>query len=51
MPKTQPLCANVELNLEDRILDEIEKNSFIALPGKGATWLMPPKLSIPFRSI
>ena len=35
MPKTQPLCTDVELNLEDRILDEIKKNSFIALPSKG----------------
>ena len=44
MPKTQPLCADVELNLEDRILDEIEKNSFIVLPGKGGHLAHAPKL-------
>ena len=26
---------SVELNLRDRVLGEVEKNSFIALPGKG----------------
>ena len=35
MPKSQPLCTGAELNLRDRVLGEIEKNSFIALPGKG----------------
>ena len=35
MPKTQPLCASAESNLRDRVLGEVEKNSFIALPGKG----------------
>ena len=35
MPKTQPLCTSAELNLGDRVLSELEKNSFIALPGKG----------------
>ena len=33
--KTQPLCTSAELNLRDRVLGEVEKNSFIALPGKG----------------
>ena len=32
-----PLYLNTELNLGDRVLGEVEKNSFIALPGKGAT--------------
>ena len=35
MLKTEPLCTDAESNLTDRILGEIEKNSFIALPGKG----------------
>ena len=35
MLKTQSLCSGVESNLRDRVLDEVEKNSFIALPGKG----------------
>ena len=34
MPKTQPLCAGAESNLRDRVLGEVEKNNFIALPGK-----------------
>ena len=28
---------SVELNLRDRVLGEVEKNSFIGLPGKGDT--------------
>ena len=35
MPKTWPLCTGAELNFRDRVLGEVEKNSFIALPGKG----------------
>ena len=35
MPKTRPLCISAESNLRDRVLGEVEKNSFIALPGKG----------------
>ena len=34
MPKTQPLCTSAKSNLGDRVLGEVEKNSFIALPGK-----------------
>ena len=34
MLKTQPLCIGVESNLRDRVLGEVEKNSFIGLPGK-----------------
>ena len=35
MPKTLPLFTGAELNLEARVSGEVEKNSFIALPGKG----------------
>ena len=36
------------LNLRDRVLDEVEKNSFIALPGKGGhSRLMPLKTVCP----
>ena len=35
MPKSRPLCTGAESNLRDRLLGEVEKNSFIALPGKG----------------
>ena len=35
MPKTEPLCTSTKLNLRDRVLGKVEKNSFIALPGKG----------------
>ena len=35
MPKTWPLCTGAKLNLGDRVLGEVEKNSFIALPDKG----------------
>ena len=44
MPRTQPLCAGAELNLGDRGLGEVEKKSFIALPGKGGhSGLLPFK--------
>ena len=29
------LCTSAKWNLGDRVLSEVEKNSFIALPGKG----------------
>ena len=35
MLKSQPLCTRARSNLRDRVLGEVEKNSFIALPGKG----------------
>ena len=42
--KTQPLCTSAELNLRGRVLGEVEKNSFIALPGKGGhRGLLPRK--------
>ena len=48
MPKTQPLCTGAESNLRDRVLGEVEKKSFIALPGKGGTaGLCPEKLFVP----
>ena len=34
MLKTGPLCIGAESNLRGRVLGEVEKNSFIALPGK-----------------
>ena len=36
------LCTSAKSNLRDRVLGEVEKNSFIALPGKGGpSGLMP----------
>ena len=41
----QLLYPSIKLNLRDRALGEIEKNSFIALPGKGKqSRLMPSEL-------
>ena len=46
MPKAQPLCT--KLNLGDRVLGEVEKNNFIALPGKeGHSGLVPLKIVCP----
>ena len=45
MLKTQPLCTKAKSNLGDKVLGEVEKNSFIALPSKGDhSGLMPSKL-------
>ena len=45
MLKTQPLCTSAKWNLGNRVLGKVEKNSFIALPGKGGhSRLMPQKL-------
>ena len=42
MPKTWPLYTSTRLKLGDRVLGEVEKNSFISLPGKGEhSGLMP----------
>ena len=42
MLKTRPLCTGAESNLGDRVWGKVEKNSFIALPGKGGhSRLMP----------
>ena len=35
MLKTRPLCTGAESNRGHRVLGEVEKNNFIALPGKG----------------
>ena len=48
MPKTQPLFTGAEPNLGDRVFSQVEKNSFIALPGKGGhSGLMPSKMCFP----
>ena len=48
MPKTWPLCSSAESNLRDRVWGEVEKNSFIALPGKeGHSRLLPLKTVCP----
>ena len=44
---TEVNLANTKLNLKDRVLGELEKHSFIALPGKGGhSRLIPPKLCV-----
>ena len=44
MPKTQPLYTSAKSNLGDGVLDEVEKNSSIAFPGKGGhSGLVPLK--------
>ena len=46
--ETQPLCTGAKLNLRDRVLDGVERNSSIALPGKvGRKGIMPLKLWVP----
>ena len=35
MLKTRPLCIGAESSLRDRVLGEVEKDSFTGLPGKG----------------
>ena len=48
MLKAQPLFTSAESNLTDGVLGEIEKNSFIALPGKGGhSGLLPQKTICP----
>ena len=42
------LCTSAELNLGDRVLGKVEKNSFLTLPGKGGlSKPMPSKPSVP----
>ena len=44
MLKTQLLHTGAKLNLRDRVLGGVEKNSFIVLPGKGEDrGLLPSK--------
>ena len=41
-------CAPVPNQIKDRVLSEVEKNSFIALPGKGGhSGLVPSKIVCP----
>ena len=48
MLKSRPLCTGAKSNLRDRVLGEVEKNSFIALPGKGGhSRLLPWKTMCP----
>ena len=43
-----PLYTGARLNLRDRFLNEVKKNSFIALSGKeGHSEIMPSKLCVP----
>ena len=42
MPKTPPLCTGAKSNLGDRVAGEVEKNSCIALPGKGGHGRLVP---------
>ena len=44
----QPLCTGIRLNLRDRVLGEVEKNSVVALLGKrGTAGFCPLKLYVP----
>ena len=48
LTKSWPLWINTKSNFGSRVLGEVEKNSFIALPGKQRyRGLMPSKLCIP----
>ena len=48
MSKPWSLYAGAKLNLGDRVLGEVEKNSFIALPSQGGhSGLVPQKLCGP----
>ena len=48
MLKAQPLYTGAKSNLRDRVLGEVEKHGFIALPGKGGhSGLMPLKIVHP----
>ena len=47
MLKARLLCTGAVLNLGDRVLGEVEKNSFIALPGKRGTEGTCPKKLCP----
>ena len=50
MMQIWPLYTDSEINLEDRVLSEVEKKSCIALPDKGDhSRLMPSKLCFPTK--
>ena len=43
MLKTLSLYTDTESNLRDRVFGEVEKNNFIALPGKGGHHRLCPE--------
>ena len=44
LPEAQPLCIQMPKLLSERVLDEVEKDSFITLPDKGRhTGFLSPK--------
>lgn len=47
------LYASAETNPRDRVLDEVKKNSFVALPGKGkhTTLLLKKPVCLYFREL
>ena len=46
--ETQLLSTSAKSNLGDRVLSEVAKNTFIALPGKGGhSRIRPSKLCVP----
>ena len=48
MLKSGPLCTSAKSNIRDRVSGEVEKNRFIALPGKGGhSRLLPSKTMCP----
>ena len=49
MPKAQLLCTtSAGSNLGERVLDEVEKDSYITLPGKGRhSGFLPRKTIVP----
>ena len=44
--KLGPCCTRAELNLRDRVLGEVEKNRFIALPVEGGHSFMGQESSV-----
>ena len=49
MLKAQLLSTSTKSNLRDRVLGEVEKNSFVALPGKGRhSRLLPQNIMCPY---
>ena len=48
MPKSHPVYTGAKSNIRDRVLGEVEKNSYIAFPGKGGhSRLLPSKTMCP----
>ena len=46
MPNSQPLCTGAKSNLRYISLSEVEKNSFIALPGIGGHNKIEPSKTV-----